>query len=104
MKAAFETGDLVLIKNQEETVAGGIVRYFDGGPYLWEMGIRDGDRGYLKEGVGTASYHLVLKYLEDKGYTNAFLGRSRAFLHDGVLRHKKKWSQRIIDGFKSDSP
>jgi hypothetical protein len=99
MKAAFETGDLVLIKNREETVAGGIVRYYDGGPYLWEMGIRDGDHSYLKEGVGTASYHLVLKYLEDKGYTKAFLGGSRAFLRDGVLRHKKKWSQRIVGGF-----
>jgi hypothetical protein len=99
MKAAFKTGDLVLIKNQDETVAGGIVRYFDDGPYLWEMGIRDGDRGYLKEGVGTASYHLVLKYLEEKGYKNAFMGGSRAFLNDGVLRHKKKWSQRIVGSF-----
>jgi hypothetical protein len=39
--------------------------------------------------------------LKDKGFTKVMLGWSRAFLGDGVLQYKKKWSQKIA-GTTSD--
>jgi hypothetical protein len=43
-----------------------------------------------------AMLYFASLYLKDKGYTKMVVGNSRTFLKDGVLRLKKKWSQRII--------
>jgi hypothetical protein len=66
---------------------------------LWESGIRDGNRDYVKEGAGGALYHFGLQYLQEKGFTKAFLGWSRPFLRDGVLQFKRRWSQRLMASY-----
>ena len=96
LKAGFQDCDLLLIKDQEKTIAGQLIRYESWGPHLWEMGVRDGNREYVAGGaVGSAVFHFSLEYLEGKGHTKVWLGWSRPFLRDGVLQFKRSWSQRI---------
>ena len=97
MRAQFRYCDLLLVKNQEQSIAGQLVMNFKAGTCLGNMGIRDGNREYVKDGAGCALYHFGLQYLQDKGCKTAWLGWSRPFLRDGVLQFKKKWSQRIVD-------
>jgi hypothetical protein len=95
VKEAFPSCDLLLVKHEEKAVAGVLLSYFGKHPHLWEMGIRDGNREYLKIGAGFAWYHFALQYLQDQGHKKAGLGWSRPFLRDGVLQLKRKWSQKL---------
>ncbi len=92
----FQNCDLLLVKKQEESIAGILIAYENGGSRLWTLGIRNGNLDYVKEGALTALYHFSFLYLKDKGFTKVNFGLSRAFLGDGVLQYKKKWSQRIV--------
>lgn len=101
MRAEFQNCDLLLITKQEERIAGFLIVYEKTGPRLWVSGIRDANREYVKDGVMGALYHFSFLYLKDKGFTKVKLGLSKAFLSDGVLQYKKKWSQKIV-GTSSD--
>ena len=92
----FKNCDLLLVKKQEESIAGILIAYENGGSRLWTLGIRNGNLEYVKEGALTALYHFSFLYLKDKGFTKVNFGLSRAFLGDGVFQYKKKWSQRIV--------
>jgi len=94
-RTKFRNCDLLLVKTEEKSIAGILIAYEKGGLRLWSLGIRDGNLEYVKEGAVTALFHFSMLYLEDKGYTKVKLGTSRAFLRDGVLQYKRKWSQTI---------
>lgn len=97
MKARLADSDLVLVHDGERDIAGMMIVYDDSGPRLWSMGVREGDRRYLKQGALAALYHFSLEHLAAKGFHSVSLGLSRAFLNDGVLRYKRKWAQRLTD-------
>jgi hypothetical protein len=88
--------DLLLIKKSGETVAGVTVCYERDVPILGDNGILDGDSKYIKEGALSASYYYMFLYLEKKGFKKVNLGGSSPFFHDGVLKYKTKWSQKIM--------
>jgi hypothetical protein len=95
LKEEFLYSDLILINRGEQSIAGQLIWYFDDGPFLESMGIRDGDREHVKNGASCALYHYGLEYLQEKGFSKAIVGWSRPFLHNGVLNFKRKWSQVI---------
>jgi hypothetical protein len=96
MRAELKNCDLLLITKQEERIAGSLIVYEKTGPRFWLPGIRDANRDYLKAGARGALYHYSFLYLKEKGFTKVKPGRSKAFLLDGVLQYKRKWSQRIV--------
>jgi hypothetical protein len=102
-KHFFRTGELLLIKNQEGSIAGQVIQYTENGPILRDVGIRDGNRAYVQQGAACALYHFGFKHLESQGRTGAWLGWSRPWLGDGVLRFKRKWGQRISDSYSCGS-
>jgi len=87
--------ELLLIKRDDEVLAGQILVYEDGRVRTREIGVRNGDRRYLKAGVMGAIYYYGILHLKEKGFSTAGLGGSRAWLNDGVLRFKKKWGMRL---------
>ncbi len=103
MQADMAFSDLLLIRNQEQTIAGQLLMHYESGSCFGIMGVRDGNRDNVKAGAACALYHYGFQYLQDQGHRKAWLGWSRPFLNDGVLQFKKKWSQRIVksefDGF-----
>ena len=62
---------------------------------MWLLGVRNGDRAYLKVGAIIAIYYFSLTRLAEQGCKNADAGWSRAFLNDGPLRYKRKLAMRI---------
>ncbi len=92
----FENGDLLLIKKQDEPIGGLLLTYEQGSPHIRHVGVRDGNRQFVQEGAIAAAYEHAFRHLREKGYTKVRLGRSRAFLRDGVLQFKKKRSQAIV--------
>lgn len=99
IRRQFEHSDLLLIRQRERSIAGQMIMYRRKNAYLWDMGIRDGNRDHVKNGACCALSHFGLQHLESKGYKKASLGYSRPFLQDGTLQFKKKWSQRLVTGY-----
>lgn len=87
--------DLMLIKREDEYVAGGVIIYESGGARSWSLGVRDGDFRYVKEGAIGALYYYQMAYLSGKGFNKYHVGATRPFLDDGVLQYKKKWGLRL---------
>lgn len=96
MRKRFEHCELLLVKMQDEYIAGCMIAYNDELPRLKSLGVRDGDLKYMRCGATGALYFFSMIYLQGKGFSKYELGGSRAFLHDGVLQYKKKWGQGII--------
>jgi hypothetical protein len=95
LRSQLEKSELLLVKKGEEYVSGILISYSHSDPYLRCLGVRDGDREHVGSAAVSAAYKFSLEYLEGKGFRKVHLGRSKAFLRDGVLRYKKKWSQRL---------
>jgi hypothetical protein len=98
VKNRFDTGDMLLVKKGNEYISGMLISYEAGSAKLRCLGVRDGKREHVSDGAIAAAYEFAIRHLEAKGHRKVCLGRSRAFLGDGVLRYKKKWSQRITGG------
>ena len=100
LRRVFQTCDLLLVEKEHRSVAGQLITYQEAIPRLMMMGIRNGDREVVRTGGGgPALFHFSLQYLQEKGYCKAELGWSRPFLHDGVLIHKRRWSQVITESY-----
>ena len=102
MRKKFQKCDLLLVTKQAKRIAGTLIVYEKTGPRRWVLGIRDGNREYLKDGAVGAISHFSLRYLHDKGFTKVNLGYSKSFLRDGVLQYKRKWSQRIVGAYGNE--
>jgi len=91
MKKEFKNGELLLIKKEDEYIAGGLMVYKK---KLWRpayLGVKDGNSSYVKNGAIAAIFLFWIRVLRQKGQKELDLGSSRPFLKDGVLRYKRKW-------------
>ncbi|MFC1792032.1 WecB/TagA/CpsF family glycosyltransferase [Planctomycetota bacterium] len=99
VKREFRKGglfnDLLLIKEQEEYIAGVLLHYKKNRAKLSTLGVKDGRLDYVKGGAIGAICYFSVQYLSEKGFTRIDFGGSRSFLKDGVLRFKRKWNQKI---------
>jgi len=96
MKREFKKGELLLIKKENQYIAGALLVYKKMQARAMFLGIKDGNFDYVKEGAIAAIYYFRTRYLKEKGYKKIDLGLSRPFLKDGVLYYKKKWGGRKI--------
>jgi len=96
MKKEFKKGELLLIKKENQYIAGALLVYKNMQALAMFLGIKDGNFDYVKEGAIAAIYYFRTRYLKEKGYKKIDLGLSRPFLKDGVLRYKRKWGGRQI--------
>jgi hypothetical protein len=103
MQAGFRNPELLQVKKRDQTVAAMIVLYPEHGlPHWWVLGMRDGDRGLIKQGALAAIYLFGVERLRERGYKRVLLGGVRPFLADGVLQYKRKWGARLIAGDDGD--
>jgi hypothetical protein len=89
--------ELFFVKVRGERVAGLILLYENDRVRAWSIGVKDGDRSYVKAGAIKALDYLKYQYLTGRGYKTLHMGGSRPFLLDGVLRPKREQGVRIID-------
>ena len=98
MKTSFENGELLLIREGQNIVAGVIIDYkmMNGVPRITKLGVLSGDFNYVKRGVLIALYYYTIQYLKEKKHQKFSLGSTRPFLSDGVLHHKLNWGAKIV--------
>lgn len=63
------------------------------GESLWLplMGLRQGDQALLREGAYSAVFSLIFAWARAEGCLRVDMGRTSAFVHDGVQHFKRKW-------------
>ena len=93
----FKKDDLFLIKKDGMAIAGALVSRNNKFGRLLAFGVLDGEDDYVHEGVMTALYYFPIKFLHEQGCRRICLGRTRAFLNDGVMFYKKKWGYKVIE-------
>lgn len=89
MKRRFKRCDLILMKRDNEYIAGDMILYEDGVPHLWFLGIKDGNTDYLKDRVVGIINHFAIEYLKQKGYKRIHFGTTRSFMNDSIFQYKK---------------
>lgn len=99
MRSKLGQCELLLLKHQEQSIAGLLIIHEETGPRLWSVGVRDARPEYSQLGAMPALYHFSFEHLLAKGLKRVSLGASRAFLRDGVLQYKRKYGQRIASAF-----
>jgi hypothetical protein len=107
-----EQCELLLVREGERHVAGGVSVYEDSQVRSWSLGVLDGDPAHVRKGALAALYYFRMLHLKERGYDRLNAGASRAFLHDGALQYKRKWGMTVTGprpgGFwlrrRSDSP
>jgi hypothetical protein len=97
MAHARNCSELFIVKIRDEAVAGLIILYENGRPRAWSLGVKDGNRAYVKAGALRALDYLLVFYLSERGHATVYMGASRPFLKDGVLRHKRRNGLRLTD-------
>jgi len=98
MQAAIPHCELLLVTQDEQDIAGGILVY-DGSDKVrgWSLGVKDGDDCWVRVGALVAYAHLRAEYLLEKGISRLHLGASRPFLNDGALSFKKNRGMEITN-------
>jgi hypothetical protein len=83
--------ELMLVTRNGEPLAGQILVHENDGVRCWVIGVKDGNREYVKMGAQAALYFFNIQYLSDCGYKAMHVGTTRPFLRDGVMQFKIKW-------------
>ena len=98
MRKSFENGELLLITDGEDIIAGVLLDYkvMDGIPRTTQLGVLNGDFHYVKKGAIIAIYYYTIEYLRKKEHKKLSLGVVRPFINDGLLNQKLSWGAKIV--------
>jgi len=88
--------DLLLIKKENEFIAGSMIFYKKNQGNISYIGVKDGNLDYVKNGAIQAIFYFATIRFKEKGFNNINFGLSRPFLNDSILRYKKKWHPRLV--------
>ena len=83
-------GELLQTLRDQTPVAGAFFEVERGRAMARTIGVKDGDRQLIREGVISASTFNMIRYGRDRGFAVLQLGGSRAFLYDGALQAKRR--------------
>lgn len=98
-KAKFDRGELVMVRQRGEYIAGELIVYGEGNTaFMPLLGVLDGSWEIVAVGALAATYEFALQHLEKRGCRTVDFGKTQAFLNDGVLRFKKKFGHVIAGG------
>lgn len=91
MRRFERSGTLHLVSHHGRRVAG--LCSIGHGATLWSplTGVLHGDLALLRQGVSVAGLVLTLEWARTQGYRRLDLGRTGAFLNEGIQHHKRKW-------------
>ncbi len=97
IKKEFEDGGLLFVKEKTDGkyLSGSIIQVINGTFSPVKLGILNGDLQLLRRDVLTALYVAYFRFMEENKLSRGDFGNSRAFLNDGVLKYKEKWTTSI---------
>jgi len=95
MKYLLNRCRLLLVKDKNKYISGGLIRIKKNITQLPCMGILDGDIEYVKRGAISSLLYYHILWAKENNIELLDFGHTRSFLNDGVLRYKRKWGMKI---------
>lgn len=95
MKDSFLKGFLLLIEEENKSVAGVLCEIQNSTLFARRTGILNGEEEYVRRGASSAEYYFALKFALEHGISKVDLLRSRPFFNDGVYNTKRKWGATV---------
>ena len=95
LKSIFEKGRLLLIRRENDYVAGNIIAMDKKSVAFVCLGTREGKIEFLKQGALAAAYYFNILWAKERGYEWCDFGHCRPFFDDGVFCYKKKWDMEV---------
>jgi hypothetical protein len=87
------SGELCFLKTDGKIVAGGFSTLINGTYCLMTMGLTD-DATARDDTVAALYYYGILR-AKERGASTVDFGLSRPFIHDGVVKYKRKWGGKV---------
>jgi hypothetical protein len=85
---------VLLIKDKDKYIAGGLIDSKKNFATLPSMGILNGNIGYVVQGAAIALYYYHIISAKEMGLDLLDFGDSRGFVNDGGFQYKKKWGMK----------
>jgi hypothetical protein len=103
LKSQFlDGGEILFVSKESQRIAGTMICYKKDKTVLYELGVRDGEFLWVKQGAISALYFNAITHCRSKGIKKLSLGGSRPFFSDGVLNYKlANWNMKIDDHSKT---
>ncbi|MBN2199840.1 MAG: hypothetical protein JW747_08345 [Candidatus Aminicenantes bacterium] len=95
MKLFFQSGVLLLVKQDGEFVSGNIIMLYNKGAKSIIIGVREGRADYIRKAALAASYYFTTQWAVKQGFRWIDFGECRPYLNDGILYFKKRWGMRV---------
>ncbi len=92
----FKESTLILLKKDNEVIAGDLLEQTSRGAALRLTGIKDGNLDYLRYGAGVALYYFGILEAQKRGYKKINIGGTTPFLSDGLTRFKSFINAKIV--------
>jgi hypothetical protein len=84
----YDCSDLLLLEQDGDYVGGVLLQYENGDAMVAYLGLKDGERSFIKDGAVGAMDYFAAEWLKRQGHCTVSLGGSKSFLNDRVLRTK----------------
>jgi hypothetical protein len=91
----FDECKLILVKNNDKYVSGGLIYIENDIARFPCMGILDGNAEYIEKGAATALKYFQIIWAKKERINRLDFGHTRAFLNDGLFRFKRKWGMHL---------
>jgi hypothetical protein len=91
----FHDGVLILIKKDQEPIAGGVCQVYGDNCRGFHMGVLDGRYDLVKQGTNVALWWYSLLWGREHGARRLVLGSTLSLTTDGVFIFKRNWGAKI---------
>ena len=95
LRRALRCGGIVWVQRCGERIAGCVVRQQGDTLRMVALGTANGEQKWVHCGAITALYRFCIQYAHEQGCTQINFGGTFPFLHDGLLRYKRKWGAQV---------
>jgi hypothetical protein len=87
--------EILLIKKEGETIAGGVIRFWDGKPSFGFLGVKEEHINDVKRWHTGALYYFVIQEFHKRGYSKVRIGGSPSVLTNGLMDFKIRLTAKI---------
>ena len=96
IKTLLDRVSVLLVKDGDKFVCGGLIESKGKKAQLPSMGILDGEMKYLIRGASAALFYFHIISAKKNGINLLNYGDARPFVNDGGFQFKRKWGMKVV--------
>lgn len=95
-KACYRNnGGIIFVRREDKPVAGILFQIKRKTLYARNLGIYEGNQGFIRDLAGQAALLFLIEWAKEKGLSTLNYGATVPFMRDGTFQYKKEWGMFI---------